>query len=82
MLNRCMVMLLKGLIHAYRYTFSPLVGKNCRFQPTCSIYALEALEKHGAWRGSLLTLKRLGSCHPIKFLGAREGYDPVPPKTP
>ena len=78
MLNKLVAKFLRGLILAYRYTFSPLVGRNCRFQPTCSAYALEALEKHGAWKGGWLTLKRLGSCHPIKLLGAKDGYDPVP----
>lgn len=72
------VAILRGMIHLYRLTLSPLLGKNCRFQPTCSAYALEALEKHGAWRGSWLVLKRLGRCHPIKALGSRSGYDPVP----
>ncbi len=71
-------MALRGLIHVYRLTLSPLIGRNCRFQPTCSAYALEALEKHGAWRGSWLVLKRLGRCHPVKAFGAGSGYDPVP----
>jgi putative membrane protein insertion efficiency factor len=78
MLNRILVTLLRGLVHFYRLTLSPLWGKNCRFQPTCSAYALEALNKHGAWRGSWLVLKRLGRCHPFKSLGAKSGYDPVP----
>ena len=78
MINNAIAWLMRGLILAYRYTFSPLVGRNCRFQPTCSAYALEAIEKHGPWRGGWLTLKRLGSCHPIKILGGKSGYDPVP----
>ncbi|WP_114284991.1 membrane protein insertion efficiency factor YidD [Candidatus Halocynthiibacter alkanivorans] len=61
-------------VRAYRLIFSPLVGANCRYQPTCSAYALEALEKHGAVRGSLLTLRRIGRCHPF----GSQGYDPVP----
>lgn len=61
-------------VRAYRLVFSPLVGMNCRFQPTCSAYALEALEKHGAFRGSWLSMRRILSCHP----GGGSGYDPVP----
>ncbi|WP_187431853.1 Putative membrane protein insertion efficiency factor [Roseobacter fucihabitans] len=61
-------------IHAYRLFFSPWVGHNCRFQPTCSAYALEALQKHGGFKGAVLTLKRLLRCHPW----GSDGYDPVP----
>ncbi|MEO0830746.1 MAG: membrane protein insertion efficiency factor YidD [Pseudomonadota bacterium] len=66
-------------IRAYRLVLSPWVGFNCRFQPTCSAYALEALETHGALHGSWLTLRRISRCHPW---GA-SGHDPVPdPKGP
>jgi putative membrane protein insertion efficiency factor len=58
----------------YRVAVSPWLGPNCRFDPTCSEYAIEALETHGAWRGSLLTLRRLSRCHPW----GGSGYDPVP----
>ena len=61
-------------VHAYRLFISPWVGFNCRYQPTCSAYALEALEKHGALRGSWLALRRVLRCHP----GGGSGYDPVP----
>ncbi len=61
-------------IRAYRLLLSPWVGHGCRFQPTCSAYALEALERHGAFKGTLLTVRRIGRCHPAG--GA--GYDPVP----
>jgi putative membrane protein insertion efficiency factor len=61
-------------IRAYRLIFSPWVGFNCRYQPTCSAYALEALQKHGAIKGAWLAAKRIGRCHPW---GA-DGYDPVP----
>lgn len=67
--------LLIGLVKLYRLTLSPLVGQHCRFTPTCSQYAIEALETHGALRGSLLTVQRLGRCHPW----CEAGYDPVPP---
>lgn len=62
-------------IRAYRLIFSPWVGFNCRYQPTCSAYALEALEKHGPIKGTYLTARRLGRCHPL----GGDGFDPVPP---
>ncbi|MFD1882153.1 membrane protein insertion efficiency factor YidD [Paracoccus pacificus] len=62
-------------IHAYRLIGSPWVGHGCRFQPTCSAYALEALQTHGALHGSWLTTRRICRCHPW----GGEGYDPVPP---
>lgn len=62
-------------VRAYRLLWSPWVGHNCRYQPTCSAYALEALEKHGGLRGSWLALRRISRCHPW----GGTGYDPVPP---
>jgi putative membrane protein insertion efficiency factor len=62
-------------VRAYRRFLSPLLGQQCRFQPTCSAYGLEALQVHGAMRGTWLTLRRIGRCHPFH----RGGYDPVPP---
>lgn len=61
-------------IRLYRLIFSPWVGFNCRYQPTCSAYALEALDKHGAIKGSYLTVNRICRCHPW----GGDGYDPVP----
>ena len=61
-------------IRAYRLFLSPWFGHSCRFQPTCSAYALEALARHGAIRGSWLTARRLIRCRP----GGGHGYDPVP----
>ena len=61
-------------VRAYRLIGSPWVGRHCRFQPTCSEYALEALERHGALRGSWLATKRLARCHPW----CHGGHDPVP----
>lgn len=66
--------LLLGLLSAYRYAISPLLGRNCRFHPSCSEYAVEAVERHGAIRGGWLALKRVGRCHPFHS----GGYDPVP----
>ncbi|BAI71160.1 hypothetical protein AZL_005220 [Azospirillum sp. B510] len=66
--------LLRALVYLYRWTLSPFVGWQCRFQPTCSRYAIESLEKHGAIRGGWLTLRRLGRCHPW----GGSGWDPVP----
>ena len=63
-------------IRAYRVIFSPWVGHNCRYQPTCSAYALEALEKRGAFVGIYLIVRRLLKCHPW----GGQGYDPVPKK--
>ena len=66
---------LLALVRGYRLVISPLIGPRCRYLPTCSEYALEALEVHGALRGGWLTLRRIGRCHP--FGGS--GLDPVPP---
>ena len=62
------------LLAIYRRSLSPLLGPRCRYVPTCSSYAVEAVQRHGALRGSWLTLKRLLRCHPF----AEGGYDPVP----
>lgn len=62
------------LIKTYRLLLSPWLGNSCRFEPTCSQYALTAIEKHGAFSGSLLTVHRLFRCHPW----CQGGHDPVP----
>ena len=69
-----LIWLLKG----YRFAISPLYGQVCRFHPTCSAYALEAVTEHGALRGSWLAVRRVGRCHPWN----PGGYDPVPPRRP
>lgn len=68
---------LLALVKAYRLVLSPWIGSACRFEPSCSAYALLALEKHGATIGSYLTLKRLVRCHPW----CSGGLDPVPEKS-
>ncbi len=67
--------LLMGVVKGYRLLLSPWLGSACRFTPTCSAYALQALADHGAAKGSYLTLRRLGRCHPW----CAGGHDPVPP---
>lgn len=72
-----MRMLLRFLIKFYQYVISPVLGPRCRFYPTCSAYALEAIEIHGPLKGTTLTIKRLLKCHP----GHPGGVDLVPEKT-
>ncbi len=69
--------LLIWLLKGYRFAISPLYGQVCRYHPTCSAYALEAVTAHGALRGSWLAVRRVGRCHPW----AAGGYDPVPGST-
>ena len=63
-----------GVVKFYQYFLSPLLGPNCRYQPTCSAYALEAIAAHGALKGGWLAIRRIGRCHPFGGFG----YDPVP----
>ena len=76
--EQAMKKLLILLIDAYRYLLSPFFGTQCRFYPTCSAYAREAIDTHGAIKGSWLTVKRLGKCHPWH----EGGIDNVPPARP
>lgn len=62
------------LLRVYQYALSPMLGRSCRFHPTCSQYGIEAVQKYGALRGGWLTLKRIGRCHPWN----PGGFDPVP----
>ena len=77
MIKQVMIAPLIGLIKIYQLFLSPLLGQNCRFAPSCSAYAIEALQKYGPLRGGLLTVKRMGRCHPW----GGSGYDPVPDDT-
>jgi putative membrane protein insertion efficiency factor len=74
MINTVLIMLVKG----YRLLLSPWLGSACRFEPTCSVYSIQALEQHGAAAGSYLTLARLARCHPW----CQGGHDPVPLEKP
>jgi putative membrane protein insertion efficiency factor len=73
-LPRCFLV---GLVKAYRLLLSPWLGASCRFEPTCSVYAIAALEQHGALAGTYLTLRRLVRCQPW----CEGGHDPVPAST-
>jgi len=73
-INKIIAFFFIGLIKLYQFTLSPFLGKQCRFTPTCSQYGIEALQKHGALKGSWLMLKRVVRCNPW----GGSGYDPVP----
>jgi putative membrane protein insertion efficiency factor len=68
--------ILIGAVRVYQYTVRPVIGAHCRFEPSCSHYAIEALRRHGALRGSLLAAWRVLRCNPL----SAGGYDPVPPR--
>ncbi len=69
-----------NLIKMYRYIFSPLLGNNCRYITSCSEFYIESLKKYGLLKGSYMGIKRILSCHPIKFLGGGSSLDFVPEK--
>ena len=73
-LTRAVAALLLALIGVYRQFISPMIGPRCRFTPTCSAYGLEAIQRHGPWKGGWLTVRRLLRCHPLTPCGC----DPVP----
>lgn len=72
--SRATISLARGVLRGYKLILSPLLGPRCRYLPTCSEYAEEALAKHGVAKGSWLSIRRLGRCHPW----GGSGYDPVP----
>ena len=76
MLNKIVTYPLILLIRLYQLIVSPMLGSNCRFMPTCSEYALESLKTYGLIKGTYLTIKRIGKCHPW----GSNGYDPIPTK--
>ena len=69
------------IIKLYKLYISPYLGNNCRYLPTCSEYFIDSLEGEGVFRGTIKGTKRILSCHPIKFLGGGEGFDPVKKKS-
>tara|TARA_Y100000590_G_C15550318_1_gene950634 strand:+ start:608 stop:841 length:234 start_codon:yes stop_codon:yes gene_type:complete len=69
--------ILISFIKIYKFFISPFLGNNCRYQPTCSDYFIESLQEYGSIKGSVKGIKRLLTCHPIKFLGGGKGFDPV-----
>lgn len=71
---KALAVVMIGLIKLYQMTLSPLIGRSCRYTPTCSNYGLEAIRKYGPFKGGWLTLKRIVSCNPW----GGSGYDPVP----
>ena len=66
------------IIKFYKLVISPYMGNNCRYLPTCSEYFIDSLKEYGAIKGSIKGIKRILSCHPIKFLGGSDGFDPAP----
>jgi len=79
-IGRVAVAVLTAPILFYRRFVSPMFPPVCRFDPTCSEYALDALRAHGPFKGLVLTARRLSRCHPLTWLGGSSGFDPVPPK--
>ena len=76
-MTQVIINILIKIIKGYKFMISPLLGHSCRYLPTCSEYTIEALKTFGLIRGLLMSVKRIFSCHPIKFLGGGEGFDPV-----
>jgi len=68
------------IIKLYKLIVSPYLGYNCRYLPTCSEFFIDSLNEHGIFKGTIKGIKRILSCHPIKFLGGGEGFDPVKKK--
>lgn len=73
-MRRLLISLIVAFIRAYQFVMRPLLVGGCRFHPTCSEYAIEAVNRHGPWRGGWLALRRVLRCHPW----SKSGFDPVP----
>ena len=71
-------LILISIIKFYKYFISPYIGSNCRYLPTCSNYFIDCIKLNDAFKGSVLGIKRILKCHPIKFLGGSNGFDPAP----
>lgn len=78
MTGRPAVSIATTLIRGYQKLLSPWLAGRCRYHPTCSAYAIEAIERFGVLRGAWLGLRRIGRCHPVEALGGGSGFDPVP----
>ena len=80
-----MMSLLKNIIikiiNLYKMVISPYLGNNCRYIPTCSEYLIDSLNEHGIFKGTIKGIKRILTCHPFKFLGGGQGFDPVKKKS-
>ena len=76
MLNKIVIFPFIFIIRAYQLVISPMLGSNCRFMPTCSEYAMGSLKEYGLVKGTFLSIKRIGKCHPW----GGHGYDPIPTK--
>ena len=74
---KIIIEILIKIIKGYQFLISPLLGNSCRYLPTCSDYCIEALKTFGLFKGSYISFKRIISCHPVKFLGGGQGFDPV-----
>ena len=79
-MTKIFIKILISLIKTYQFILSPILGNNCRYFPTCSEYFIDSLEEEGVFKGTIKGTKRILSCHPIKFLGGGEGFDPVKKK--
>ena len=79
-MTKIFIKILISLIKTYQFILSPILGNNCRYFPTCSEYFIDSLKEFGFFKGSVLGIKRIFSCHPIKILGGGEGFDPVKKK--